>query len=60
MYGPSYGAGSRTVESLFKKLERVTSQWDEEVNKIFIKQLEEVSREQTWFLHKTLTSLIFA
>ena len=35
------------VESLFKRLERVTSQWDEEVNKIFLEQLEEVSREQT-------------
>lgn len=47
------------VESLFKRLERVTLQWDEEVNKIFLKQLEEVSRSRPWFLYKTLTSLVF-
>lgn len=34
------------VESLFNRLERVTSQRDEEVNKVFLKHLE-VSREQT-------------
>lgn len=34
------------VESLFNRLERVTSQRDEEVNKVFLKYLE-VSREQT-------------
>lgn len=35
------------VESLFKRLERATSQWDEEVNKTFLRQPGEVSRKQT-------------
>lgn len=34
------------AESLFNRLERVTSQRDEEVNKVFLKHLE-VSRMQT-------------
>ena len=41
---------SRMVEILFRNLERETLQWHEEVNKIFLKQLGEVSREQTLIL----------
>lgn len=38
------------VELFLRSLEQVTSQWNEEVNKVFLQQLGEVSREQTLVL----------